>query len=159
MAEKAAEDNNDMEIIFEDEDHSSFLDITSSIPVKIMYLHPNAKAPVPSYESSAGLDLIYPHNKPLTIYSHSKCPKAISLGFSLKIPDGFYAEIHSRSGLACMSGIEVVGDPIIDPDFTGPLAIHLRNTSNKPGINAPANRSPTETVSGAKFPWLSCACW
>ena len=31
-------------------------------------------------------------------------------------------------------------------------------TSNKPGINAPANKSPTETVSGEKLPELNWDC-
>ena len=34
-----------------------------------------------------------------------------------------------------------------------------RRTSSKPGISAPANKSPTETVSGEKIPWESCARW
>ena len=33
-----------------------------------------------------------------------------------------------------------------------------RPTSNKPGITAPTNRSPTEIVSGEKMPMSSCAC-
>ena len=34
-----------------------------------------------------------------------------------------------------------------------------RTTSASPGSMAPANRSPTETLCGAKFPARSCACW
>ncbi len=34
-----------------------------------------------------------------------------------------------------------------------------RPTSTRPGISAPTNRSPTETVFGEKMPIFSCACW
>ena len=52
------------------------------------------------------------------------------LNLKLKFKNyGLYAQIVSRSGLACKRQIKVVGSGIIDPDFKGPIAVWLKNDS------------------------------
>jgi dUTP pyrophosphatase len=42
-----------------------------------------------------------------------------------------YAQILSRSGLACLHGIEVDGSGIIDPDYTKEVIVQLKNTKDR----------------------------
>lgn len=120
-------------IFFEENEEEEEEDIENvkEIPVEIILTSDYTKMPTQSYENSAGYDLYIPlpKNKTLTLHPHEEMKDALSLGFRVKIPNGYYGTINSRPGLACINGVEVIGAPtIIDPDFTGNVAVHLRNT-------------------------------
>lgn len=81
---------------------------------------------------SAGLDVYYPHRNKLWIGA-GEITAPINLGFGIKMESDTYAQLVSRSSLACKRGIEVVGQPtIIDADYVGPIFVYLRNTSFLP---------------------------
>ena len=52
-----------------------------------------------------------------------------SLGFKLKMPEGYCAKIYGRSGMTANRGVHLAGGiSIIDPDFRGPISICLQNS-------------------------------
>lgn len=55
--------------------------------------------------------------------------RLIGTGLALSIPEGYYAEINSRSGLAAKHGIQVLNAPgIIDSGYRGEIKVILLNT-------------------------------
>lgn len=85
--------------------------------------HADAKSPVKSSESAAGLDLssvesvdILPGKRAL-----------ISTGLKITVPIGTYGRIAPRSGIAWKSGIDVLAG-VIDADYTGVVKVILLNT-------------------------------
>lgn len=100
--------------------------------IKFKRLLKDVKLPQKMTPLSAGLDIFYPHQQTLCI-PPGATTGAIDLGFAIKLEDHTYAQLVSRSGLACKKGIEVVGQPAtIDADYVGPLRVYLRNNSNYP---------------------------
>ena len=91
--------------------------------------------PNPSYETknSAGMDLRA--NEDCIIKSMSQSAtiintKIIGTGIFIKLPDGYEAQIRSRSGLAAKNGIIVLNSPgTIDADYRGEVKIILSNIS------------------------------
>ena len=52
-----------------------------------------------------------------------------SLGFKMKMPEGYCAKIYGRSGMTVKHGIHLAGGvSIIEPDFRGPISICLKNS-------------------------------
>ena len=107
-----------------------------AIPLRGVEFYPNAElcgetwiTPTAIHDG-AGHDLYYCFKEPLTI-KPGEC-KRVESGFIMKLPRGFYASIVSRSGLACIRGVEVRGGPAtIDPDFVGPLSCFIENRGKK----------------------------
>ena len=85
---------------------------------------------VPSRQSSsaAGLDLVANlDNQSLTI--KSRTIEAVDVGFSMALPEGWEAQIRSRSGLSSR-GIIVANSPgTIDSDYRGRIKVLLANIS------------------------------
>ncbi len=85
---------------------------------------------IPEYKTSgsAGVDLVSSED-------HIIPPKEIRLvktGIKIEIPEGYEAQIRSRSGLA-LNGIVVANSPgTIDSDYRGEIGVILANLSNKP---------------------------
>ena len=62
-----------------------------------------------------------------TIYSGHR--EKFSLGFKIKMPEGYCAKIYGRSGMTANHGVYLAGGTsIIDPDFRGPISICLQNS-------------------------------
>ena len=52
-----------------------------------------------------------------------------SLGFKMKMPEGYCAKIYGRSGMTTNHSVHMAGGvSIIDPDFRGPISICLQNS-------------------------------
>ncbi len=85
---------------------------------------------MPEYKTvgSAGVDLVSSEDQIIP-------PKEIRLiktGIKVEIPEGYEAQIRSRSGLA-LNGIVVANSPgTIDSDYRGEIGVILANLSNKP---------------------------
>ena len=95
--------------------------------------------PLPSYATplSAGMDLranvyclLYPGQRTL-----------IKTGLFIELPEGYEAQIRSRSGLAFKHGVTVLNSPgimvlnspgTIDADYRGEIGIILYNSSTEP---------------------------
>jgi len=93
----------------------------------VQKMHSDAMIPTRGTELSAGYDL----------YACSDCVVhegkrfVVSTGIRIKIPDGCYARIASRSGLTVKHGIEV-GAGVIDRDYEGEIRVVLFNHGNRP---------------------------
>ena len=92
--------------------------------ISIKRLNKNIPLPFRATKASAGFDLHSAEDatiKPMEF-------KLISSGISIALPDGFEAQIRSRSGLAAKNGVIVLNSPgTIDSDFRGEIKICLIN--------------------------------
>lgn len=83
---------------------------------------------VPTYATagSAGIDLCASKDFILKASSRDLIPT----GVSIQLPDGYEAQIRSRSGLAYKNGIHVLNSPgTIDSDYRGEILVILKNDS------------------------------
>jgi dUTP pyrophosphatase len=83
--------------------------------------------PLPAYQTpgSAGIDLCADDN----VYIPAGFTKKVSTGIYLEIPQGYEAQVRSRSGLAAQ-GIVVANSPgTIDSDYRGEVCVLLHNNS------------------------------
>lgn len=102
----------------------------SQIQVKIKTLSHSDGLPLPSYATihSAGMDLLaaISNTKTLKPMERYLCPT----GIAIALPEGFEAQIRSRSGLAYKNGIVVINSPgTIDADYRGEVFVALINLS------------------------------
>ena len=57
----------------------------------------------------------------------------VKTGLSLELPEGFEAQVRSRSGLALKNGVFVLNSPgTIDNDYRGEICVILANFSTEP---------------------------
>ena len=104
-----------------------------AIVVKFKRLDNNADLPLPSYQSdgSSGLDLCAAVSNNLTLQPGDI--KLIPTGLSISLPEGYEAQIRSRSGLALRYGLGLVNAPgTIDADYRGEIGIIAINWGKKP---------------------------
>lgn len=97
------------------------------IKVAVEFCHENAKCPVYATEKAAGCDFYSPINGTVP----PKGTAVIRTGVKMVIPEGYYLEIKSRSGLAAKFSIEK-GAGTIDEDYRKEIGIVLHNLSDKP---------------------------
>ena len=86
-----------------------------------------AKSPEKKSELAAGYD-IYSDTNGIIPPRESRL---ISTGIKIRMPEGVYGRIASRSGLSVRCGIDV-GAGVIDRDYQGEIKILLRNHSDQP---------------------------
>ena len=97
--------------------------------------------PIPEYATSqsAGMDLRAFIKKPITIEPFNR--ELISTGLYIELPEGYEAQVRSRSGLAIKYGIIVLNSPgTIDSDYRGEIGVILVNLSNTPFTVKPGER-------------------
>ncbi len=102
------------------------------IQVKIKALPHSSGLPLPSYATvhSAGMDLLAAINEKKILKSMERylCPT----GIVIALPEGFEAQIRSRSGLAYKNGVVVVNSPgTADSDYRGEIFVPLINLSQE----------------------------
>lgn len=89
--------------------------------------------PLPEYQTpgSAGMDLRAAVSKPLTINPGQTVLVPTSLAIAL--PDGYEAQVRSRSGLAARYGVFALNAPgTIDSDYRGEIKVILSNFGSEP---------------------------
>lgn len=94
-----------------------------------------SKHPLPQYATplSAGLDLRANIDTPITLQPLQRC--LVPTGLYIALPEGYEAQVRSRSGLAIKKGITVLNSPgTIDADYRGEICIILVNLSNEPFV-------------------------
>jgi dUTP pyrophosphatase len=91
----------------------------------------NNELPAYSTQYSAGMDLrAFLPIAPVTLKPLER--KLIPTGLFVEIPEGYEAQIRSRSGLALKKGITVLNSPgTIDADYRGEIGIILINLSDE----------------------------
>ena len=104
----------------------------SQIQIKIKTLPHLDVLPLPSYATihSAGMDLLaaISDKKTLKPMERYLCPT----GIAIALPEGFEAQIRSRSGLAYKNGVVVINSPgTIDADYRGEVFVALINLSQE----------------------------
>ncbi len=111
------------------------------IEVEIVRLPGSEGLPLPRYMSggASGLDLPAAVPAPVTI-----APGAIELvptGFAIAVPEGYEAQVRSRSGMALRHGVFVLNSPgTIDSDYRGEVGVILANLGKEPFAVARGDR-------------------
>ena len=93
--------------------------------MSVILAHPSAKIPSRKSQFAAGFDLS-------TVDTHTLRPgerRCFSTGVRVSCPEGTYARIAPRSGLALHHGIDVLAG-VVDPDYTGIVGVVLVNLSD-----------------------------
>ena len=94
--------------------------------IQVKLLTDNSKLPTRNTPTDAGLDL---YSSETSLIRGGEW-KAISVGISISIPDGYYARIAPRSGLAYKHGIDVFAG-VVDSGYRGEIKVILYNASQK----------------------------
>lgn len=95
----------------------------SDIPHVRVKVENGAKIPVRSNPTDAGADLFSVES----LMIHPGERKTIGTGVSLEIPEGFYARVAPRSGLASKHGVDVLAG-VVDSSYRGEIKVVLLNT-------------------------------
>jgi len=96
--------------------------------VPICILPHGKKYALPKYETSnsAGMDLHAAIPEDISLEAGHRL--IISTGISCALPNGYEAQIRSRSGLSAKHGVIVLNAPgTIDPDYRGEIKVILIN--------------------------------
>ena len=104
-------------------------------------VHFSGKGELPHYATplSAGMDLRAHIEAPITLKTLER--KIIPTGLSIALPEGYEAQVRSRSGLAAKHGISVLNAPgTIDADYRGDIGVILVNLSQEDFTIAPQDR-------------------
>lgn len=98
--------------------------------IKIKKLNNLAKMPSRGSSEAAGYDLYAATNYNIEIQPHTTVK--IGTGLSFELPQGTFAAIFSRSGIATKRGLRpanCVG--VIDSDYRGPVIVALHNDTDE----------------------------
>ncbi len=104
--------------------------------VKVKRMSPTAMLPTHGSSFSAGYDLYADLQENLTLLAHTTA--TIDTGLRFELPEGYFAGIFARSGIATREGLRpanCVG--VCDSDYRGNYMIALHNDSEEPRIITP----------------------
>ncbi len=100
------------------------------IGVKVNKLVPWAKLPEYETKRAAGCDISIALLEETVLYPNEV--KALPTGFAIKIPDGYEAQIRSRTGMT-KKGIVVANAPgTLSSEHVGEVKVLLLNVTEKP---------------------------
>ena len=86
-----------------------------------------AVSPHQATPGSVGYDLF----TPIDFQILPKEQKTVFIDLAIAPPEGYYAQLMSKSGLTVLYELEVKAG-VIDPDFTGNIGVVLKNNSDRP---------------------------
>ena len=121
-------------------------------PVKIRFRRVSAFAQLPTRgsEKAAGYDLYAALDKPVIIEPHKTVK--IDTGLQFEIPDGYFAAIYARSGIAAKEGLRPANcTGVCDSDYRGNYIVALHNDSDTARTVEPGERIAQMVV----IPYLS----
>lgn len=99
--------------------------------IKFKKLNPNAQIPVKAFASDAGADLKSVANLTIAPGKHTIVPT----GLAIEMPEGWEAQIRSRSGLAAKKQIFVINSPgTIDANYRNEIGVILQNLGTEPFV-------------------------
>lgn len=107
--------------------------------IKVKKLNEFAKLPTRGSEYAAGYDLYAATDQILDIAPHSTIK--VGTGISFELPEGTFAAIYARSGIATKRGLRpanCVG--VIDSDYRGPIIVALHNDTDEMQSIEPGER-------------------
>lgn len=101
------------------------------IYVRFKKLTGTAIVPTKATAFSAGYDLYVDTDRDIEIQPGEVMP--FYTGISFEIPDGYFGQIHSRSGLSTKHGLVLAnGVGVVDSDYRGNVGVPIRNVSDRP---------------------------
>lgn len=112
-----------------------------NLSIAIQKLPHGQNFPLPKYETqlSAGMDLIAAIAESITILPGQR--QLIPSGIAIALPEGYEAQIRSRSGLSLKYGVVILNSPgTIDADYRGELKGIMINHGNEPFTITPGMR-------------------
>ena len=107
--------------------------------IKIKKLNNLAKMPSRGSSEAAGYDLYAATDQIIDIAPHSTVK--VGTGLSFELPEGTFAAIFARSGIATKRGLRpanCVG--VIDSDYRGPVIVALHNDTEESQFIEPGER-------------------
>lgn len=107
--------------------------------INVKKLNDFAKLPTRGSEYAAGVDLYAAIDRPTWVAPHSTVK--IGTGLAFELPEGVFAAIFARSGIATKRGLRpanCVG--VIDSDYRGQVIVALHNDSQCDRSIAPGER-------------------
>ena len=99
--------------------------IESIVPVKFVKLNNLAITPTRQKIGDAGYDLYATENVRVKPMSRA----LVSTGLSIEVPEGYYARIAPRSGLAVKNGIDVLAG-VVDSSYRGEVKVLVINNTD-----------------------------
>lgn len=121
-------------------------------PVRIRFRRVSELASVPTRgsEKAAGYDLYAALESPVRIAPHETVK--IDTGLQFEIPDGYFAAIYARSGIASKEGLRPANcTGVCDSDYRGNYIVALHNDSETTRTVEPGERIAQMVV----MPYLS----
>lgn len=98
--------------------------------IKVKKLNEFAKLPTRGSSDAAGYDLYAATNQILDIAPHSTIK--VGTGLSFELPEGTFAAIYARSGIATKRGLRPANcTGVIDSDYRGPVIVALHNDTDE----------------------------
>lgn len=91
--------------------------------IRVKLLNRNAKAPARSHSTDAGWDLFCTARVTLAPGE----TKTVPTGIAMEIPEGWYAQVKSRSGLGSRGLVVTAG--VIDSGYRGEIGVVMINTN------------------------------
>lgn len=118
------------------------MDIESIVPVKFVKLNNLAVVPSRQKTGDAGYDLYATESIRIKPMSRA----LVSTGLSIEVPQGYYARIAPRSGLAVKNGIDVLAG-VVDSSYRGEVKVVLMNLN----IDLASMMGLTPSIAGSVF--------
>lgn len=107
--------------------------------IKVKKLNEFAKLPTRGSEYAAGCDLYAATNQILDIAPHSTIK--VGTGLSFELPEGTFAAIYARSGIATKRGLRPANcTGICDSDYRGEYIVALHNDTDEMQSIEPGER-------------------
>ena len=107
--------------------------------IKVKKLNEFAKLPTRGSEYAAGYDLYAATNQILDIAPHSTIK--VGTGLSFELPEGTFAAIYARSGIATKRGLRPANcTGICDSDYRGEYIVALHNDTDEMQSVEPGER-------------------
>lgn len=101
--------------------------------MRVMRIDERAIMPTRGSAEAAGWDLYALCDKPITI--RPKETEIIHTGLVFEVPQGYWAGIYARSGLATKRGLRPSNcTGVIDSDYRGEVLVALYNDSDDPQV-------------------------
>lgn len=113
--------------------------LSNTFMINVKKLRDDAIIPTQGSKYAAGYDLYAAIDAPITIKSEETVK--IGTGLAFELPEGFFAGIFARSGLATKQGLRpanCVG--VVDCDYRGEVIVAIHNDSNRNTVIAPGDR-------------------
>ena len=113
--------------------------LSNTFMINVKKLRDDAIIPTQGSKYAAGYDLYAAIDTPITIKSGETVK--IGTGLAFELPEGFFAGIFARSGLATKQGLRpanCVG--VVDCDYRGEVIVAIHNDSNRDAVIAPGDR-------------------